>query len=83
MSWEQEGFDRRSIFRLLCRSLKDYWMNSARMKAEEELLTPRAAGKWSRQQIIGHLVDSALKPEAFLRNSIFAADLCGATLSSK
>jgi len=64
MSWEQEGFltDEVNIpasMQKLERLLDEI---SARMRklSKEELLTPRAAGKWSRQQIIGHLVDSAL-----------------------
>ena len=64
MSWEQEGFltDEVNVpasMQKLERLLDEI---SARMRrfSKEELLTPRAAGKWSRQQIIGHLVDSAL-----------------------
>lgn len=30
-----------------------------RLIPDAELITPRAAGKWSKQQILGHLVDSA------------------------
>jgi len=41
-------------------SMLDEMSGLFRQYSEEELLTPRAPGKWSRQQILGHLIDSAL-----------------------
>ena len=62
--WEDAGFLKgeynmtSSMAKLesLLNEISELFMNYS----EEELLAPRAPGKWSRQQILGHLVDSAL-----------------------
>jgi hypothetical protein len=64
MSWEQEGFltDAVNVPASMKKleGLLDEISAHMRGLSKGELLTPRAPGKWSKQQVIGHLVDSAL-----------------------
>lgn len=64
MSWQQEGFlkgeaDINASMKKLEKLLEEISLQF-RKYSDAERLEPRAAGKWSRQQILGHLTDSAL-----------------------
>ena len=42
---------------------------------DEEASRPRAAGKWSRKEIVGHLIDSALNNHARFVRAMLESDL--------
>ena len=62
--WEKDGFLKDSVdTNAAMRQLEKYietFSNKLKQFSSEELLKRPAPGKWSRQEILGHLIDSAV-----------------------
>ena len=62
--WEKNGFLQGTVIRMLqCSNLKNYIESfPAKIKqfSSEEFLQKPAPDKWSKQEILGHLIDSAI-----------------------